>query len=58
VRGTYLHGLLENPAYLERFLGWAGLTPPEALESLDARLDAIAVRVRARLDWAFVRGLL
>ncbi len=58
VRGTYLHGLLENPAYLERFLGWAGLTPPEALESLDARLDAIAVRVRAGLDWAFVRGLL
>ena len=28
VRGTYLHGLLENPAYLERFLGWAGLPAP------------------------------
>ncbi|WP_237725081.1 cobyric acid synthase [Deinococcus alpinitundrae] len=58
VRGTYLHGLLENPAYLERFLDWAGLTQPEALESLDARLDAIAVRVRAGLNWDFVRGLL
>ncbi|WP_102127212.1 cobyric acid synthase [Deinococcus planocerae] len=58
VRGTYLHGLLENPAYLERFLGWAGLTPPAAQDSLDARLDAIAARVKASLDWDFVRGLL
>ncbi|GMA15618.1 cobyric acid synthase [Deinococcus metallilatus] len=58
VRGTYLHGLLENPAYLERFLGWADLTPPAALDSLDARLDALADRVRASLDWDFVRGLL
>ncbi|WP_288402496.1 cobyric acid synthase [uncultured Deinococcus sp.] len=58
VRGTYLHGLLENPAYLERFLGWAGLDAPESLDSLDARLDAIAVQVRASLDWDFVGGLL
>ncbi|MDV6376514.1 cobyric acid synthase [Deinococcus arenicola] len=58
VRGTYLHGLLENPAYLERFLGWAGLSSPTALDSLDARLDAIAAQVRASLDWEFVRGLL
>lgn len=58
VRGTYLHGLLDNPAYLDRFLGWAGLAPPAALASLDARLDAIAVRVRASLDWAFIEGLL
>ncbi|WP_156953111.1 cobyric acid synthase [Deinococcus frigens] len=58
VRGTYLHGLLENPAYLERFLGWVGLAPPADLDSLDARLDAIATRVRAGLDWDFVRGLL
>ncbi|WP_034388016.1 cobyric acid synthase [Deinococcus sp. YIM 77859] len=58
VRGTYLHGLLEHPAYLERFLAWAGLTPPTPLPSLDARLDAIAERVRASLDWDFVRGLL
>ena len=58
VRGTYLHGLLENPAYLERFLTWAGLTPPVPLASLDARLDAIAERVRVSLDWDFVRRLL
>lgn len=58
VRGTYLHGLLENPAYLERFLGWAGLTPPAPLASLDARLGAIARAVKASLDWDFVRGLL
>lgn len=58
VRGTYLHGLLENPAYLERFLGWADLPVPAGLDSLDARLDAIAAQVKASLDWPFVRGLL
>lgn len=58
VRGTYLHGLLENPAYLERFLAWADLPAPAGLDSLDARLDAIAARVKASLDWQFVRGLL
>jgi adenosylcobyric acid synthase len=58
VRGTYLHGLLENPAYLERFLSWAGLDAPASLDSLDARLDAIAVQVRASLDWDFMGGLL
>ncbi|BDP40085.1 cobyric acid synthase [Deinococcus aetherius] len=57
VRGTYLHGLLENPAYLERFLGWASLTPPRALDSLDARLDAIAARVKASLDWPLIQRL-
>ncbi|TSA80128.1 cobyric acid synthase [Deinococcus detaillensis] len=57
VRGTYLHGLLENPAYLERFLGWAGLPLPESLDTLDARLDAIAERVKASLDWERVRAL-
>lgn len=58
VRGTYLHGLLENPAYLERFLKWAELPAPHGLDSLDARLDAIAAKVKASLDWEFVRGLL
>lgn len=57
VRGTYLHGLLENPAYLERFLGWAGLAPLTAPDSLDDRLDAIAARVRASLDWPLLRHL-
>ena len=58
VRGTYLHGLLENPAYLERFLGWAGLPLPPGLDSLDARLDAIAAQVRAGLDWSVIEGML
>ncbi|MDB5044487.1 MAG: cobyric acid synthase CobQ [Deinococcus sp.] len=57
VRGTYLHGLLENPAYLERFLDWAGLTPPAALESLDARLDAIAMQVQRGLNWPLIQDL-
>ncbi|UQN08580.1 cobyric acid synthase [Deinococcus sp. QL22] len=57
VRGTYLHGLLEDPAYLERFLGWAGLTTPTALESLDARLDAVAARVKSSLDWPLIERL-
>lgn len=58
VRGTYLHGLLENAAYLERFLGWAGLPAPAGLDSLDARLDAIAAQVKASLDWERVRSWL
>lgn len=58
IRGTYLHGLLENPAYLEQFLAWAGLPAPTALDSLDYRLDTIAAQVKASLNWNFVRGLL
>ncbi|WP_261665071.1 cobyric acid synthase [Deinococcus sp. Marseille-Q6407] len=58
VRGTYLHGLLENPAYLERFLGWAGLPLPPALDTLDSRLDAIAGQVQSALDWPRIRGWL
>lgn len=58
VRGTYLHGLLENSAYLEQFLGWAGLPAPAGLDSLDARLDAIAAQVKASLDWERVRSWL
>ncbi|MFC3833589.1 MULTISPECIES: cobyric acid synthase [Deinococcus] len=58
VRGTYVHGLLENPAYLERFLSWAGLPVPAGLDSLDARLDAIAARVRESLDWSVIEAML
>ncbi|WP_041230855.1 cobyric acid synthase [Deinococcus peraridilitoris] len=57
VRGAYLHGLLENPAYLEAFLGWAGLQSTAALDTLDSRLDALAEQVKAGLDWARVRDL-
>ena len=57
VRGTYLHGLLEHPAYLHAFLGWAGLPTPEPLAALDARLDAIAGAVQANLDWPLLLEL-
>lgn len=46
VRGTYIHGLLQNPAYLEQFLAWAGLDRPHREKSLDSRLDAIADKVQ------------
>ena len=57
VRGTYLHGLLENPAYLHAFLGWSGLAAPDPLPALDARLDAIANAVKATLDWNLILEL-
>jgi len=57
VRGAYLHGVLENPAYLEAFLNRAGLPAPRPLDTLDARLDALAARVKDSLDWARVRTL-
>ncbi len=57
VRGVYVHGLLENPAYLEAFLNRAGLNAPDPLETLDARLDAIASRVKASLKWNTIEKL-
>ena len=57
VRGTYLHGLMENPAYLHAFLGWAGLDAPDPMPALDARLDAIAGAVQANLDWKLMLEL-
>lgn len=57
VRGVYLHGLLENPGYLDAFLGWAGLAAPPTPGGLDARLDALATQVKAGLDWPRVRAL-
>ena len=57
VRGTYLHGLLENPAFLHAFLGWAGLETPDPLPALDARLDAIAAAVKANIDWSLILDL-
>jgi adenosylcobyric acid synthase len=58
VRGVYVHGLLENPAYLEAFLKRAGLHAPGSLETLDARLDAIASRVKASLEWSTIEHLI
>ena len=54
VRGTYLHGLLENAGYLHAFLGWAGLPTLEPLAALDARLNAIAYAVQANIDWKMI----
>ncbi len=56
VFGTYLHGLLETPAYLHSWLERAGL-PVQVQEDLDARLDAVATQVRAHLDWPRVWSL-
>lgn len=54
VSGTYLHGLLENPAHLEQFMRRADLAAPQTLASLDTRLDLIAARARAALDWSAI----
>lgn len=51
VTGSYLHGLLENPAYLRHFLAQVGLDVPAALPTLDERLDKLAAEVQAALDW-------
>ncbi len=51
VRGTYLHGLLDNPAFLQQFLSGAGLPLPAALPPLDWRLDTLATQVQAALQW-------
>jgi adenosylcobyric acid synthase len=58
VRGVYVHGLLENPAYLQAFLNRAGLKSPGSLETLDARLEAIAIRVKASLAWDRIENLI
>jgi adenosylcobyric acid synthase len=58
VRGVYVHGLLENPAYLEAFLSRAGLDSPGLPGTLDARLDAIASRVKASLEWSAIEHLI
>ena len=54
VRGTYLHGLLEQAGYLHAFLDWAGLLDPDPLAALDDRLDAIADAVQANIDWNLI----
>ena len=54
VRGTYLHGLLEQAGYLHAFLDRAGLPDPDPLAALDDRLDAIADAVQANIDWDLI----
>ena len=57
VRASYVHGLFEHAGYRDAFLVRAGIAPGGSPESLDARLSAIAARVRAALDWPRVRAL-
>lgn len=57
VRASYVHGLLEHPSYRDALLVRAGIAPGPTAESLDARLSAIAARVRAAVDWPRIRAL-
>jgi adenosylcobyric acid synthase len=57
VRASYVHGLLEHAAYRDALLGWAGIEPAATPEGLDARLSAIAARVREAVDWPRIRAL-
>jgi adenosylcobyric acid synthase len=57
VRASYVHGLLEHAAYRDALLAWAGIAPIATPEGLDARLSAIAARVREAVDWPRIRAL-
>jgi adenosylcobyric acid synthase len=57
VRASYVHGLLEHAAYRDALLAWAGIAPGATPEGLDARLSAIAARVRDSVDWPRIRAL-
>ena len=57
VRASYVHGLLEHAAYRDALLAWAGIAPVATPEGLDARLSAIAARVREAVDWPRIRAL-
>ena len=57
VRASYVHGLLDHAAYRDALLTRAGLASDAAPEGLDARLSAIAARVRAAIDWPRVLTL-
>jgi adenosylcobyric acid synthase len=57
VRASYVHGLLEHAVYRDALLARAGLASAGAPEALDARLSAIAAKVRAAIDWPRVLAL-
>jgi cobyric acid synthase len=57
VRASYVHGLLEHAGYRDAFLARAGIEPTATPEGLDARLSAIAARVREAVDWPRIRAL-
>jgi adenosylcobyric acid synthase len=57
VRASYVHGLLEHAAYRDALLARAGIEPAATPAGLDARLSAIAERVREAVDWPRIRAL-
>ena len=57
VRASYAHGLLEHASYRDALFVRAGIQPGTTGESLDARLSAIAARVREAVDWPRIRAL-
>jgi adenosylcobyric acid synthase len=57
VRASYVHGLLEHAGYRDALLARAGIEPAATPEGLDARLSAIAARVREAVDWPRIRAL-
>ena len=58
VRASYVHGLLEHASYRDALLARAGIAPGATPEGLDARLSAIAARVRETVDWPRIRALI
>jgi cobyric acid synthase len=52
-----VHGLLEHAAYRDALLARAGIEPAATPAGLDARLSAIAERVREAVDWPRIRAL-
>ncbi len=58
VRGVYAHGLFDNTIYLEAFLARTGVPKPRIIDPLDGRLDTVAARVEAALEWQRIRSWL
>jgi adenosylcobyric acid synthase len=58
VRASYVHGLLEHASYREALLARAGVASGATPQGLDARLSAIAARVRESVDWPSIRALI
>lgn len=56
VRGTYLHGLFENAAYVRYWAELSGLEAGE-VNSLDARLETLSARVAEQFSPSFLHQL-
>jgi len=61
VRGTYLHGVFDEPSMLTSLLSWAGIEEVEAFDYLDYRekeIDRLADEVEKVIPIAVIRSLL